>query len=78
MAVSIKPGDAFEAGQPARLFSTTLAAPARGPTSFRYDVAADGQRFLLNLPVIAPAADTKAPEIPITAVINWIAALGKK
>lgn len=33
------------AGLLARLFATSLGVPALGPTAFRYDVSADGQRF---------------------------------
>jgi len=48
-----------------RLFATHVATAGRSP----YDVAADGQRFLVNTIVEAVAPS------PITLVVNWSAAL---
>jgi serine/threonine protein kinase/Tol biopolymer transport system component len=74
MAVSIKADKTVEAGQPVPLFQTTLNTPVN-PGLKRYDVTADGQRFLIiSLVASAPA---QANPNPITAVINWTAALKK-
>jgi Tol biopolymer transport system component len=66
MAVSVgllSGGDAPTIGTAAPLFTTHLAGldfPRHG-----YDVAADGQRFLLNV------VETEANAAPITLVVNW-------
>lgn len=74
-------GDQPQFGQPVVLFKTGLQVPAT-PFSFYYDVTADGQRFLVNLPVAstAPAtpAGAPAPPTPITVVVNWRSALVKE
>ena len=74
MAVSIKADKTVEAGQPVPLFQTTLNMPVN-PLLKRYDVTADGQRFLIISPVAS--APAQANPNPITAVINWTAALKK-
>jgi Tol biopolymer transport system component len=74
MAVATKGSGGFEAGPPMSLFQTTLNAPIN-PTDFRYDVAADGQRFLINSPIASPSTEINSP--PITVVINWTATLKK-
>ncbi len=63
MAVDLKAGATFEAGVPRALFQ----ARAAGLRS--YDVASDGQRFLINTPLEESAA------APLTVVINWPAGL---
>ena len=42
------------------------------PAARRYDVSADGARFVMNVPV---GGDTTPP---ITVVVNWQAALAAK
>jgi serine/threonine protein kinase len=76
MAVPIKetkPGQPFEAGTPTTtLFQTPLTVSrTQIPRDRRYDVAPDG-RFLIAIPVAAGG-----PE-PVTAVVNWTAAIDKK
>ena len=61
MAVSIEPGSAFKVGPARRLFPTEAAAPS-GLAGQAYDVATDGQRFLVKKP---------ASVSPITVVVNW-------
>ena len=67
MAVDIKAGASFAAGVPKPLFD------ARFNEFFsvggRYDVTADGQRFLINVPAAS------ATDLPITIVSNWTATL---
>ncbi|MEQ1731200.1 MAG: hypothetical protein ABL982_22755, partial [Vicinamibacterales bacterium] len=61
----------FTAGVPKVLFAAPFWGGAEGavnPAS-RYDVTADGQKFLINT---VPQADTTtAPPAPITMVLNW-------
>ena len=69
MAVPITTGAALQPGPPAVLFEThllesTVYVPAQ------YDVAPDGQRFLLNV-----AKQTTA--VPVTVMLNWPAAIRK-
>jgi Tol biopolymer transport system component len=59
VAVPIAPGDIFRSGPPQALFS-----PAG-----EYDVAADGQRFLVAVPTVDPRT------APITVVLDWPQAL---
>jgi Tol biopolymer transport system component len=40
-------------------------------TAFNWDVSADGERFLLNVPVI------KSSSVPLSLVVNWTAGLRK-
>jgi len=65
MSVAIEPGRSFQAGVPKLLFET-LTPWSAGP-SF-YDIAADGQKFLMNLP-----PNQSAP--PLSLIVNWTAAL---
>lgn len=77
MAVPIIADGVVQSGQPAPLFQTPLQLPAN-PAAFRYDVTADGQRFLINAPIgVAPTPTSPAPTT-ITTVVNWSAALRKK
>lgn len=63
MAVEVESREGFfRAGPPRRLFQTRLGSL----TAVReYDVSADGQRFLVNDPVVDPN------DVPITVVVNW-------
>ncbi len=66
MAVDVTPGgpnaSGFRAGAPHPLFSTPMVGSS---TSFPYDVAQDGKRFLM----VVPAAG--ATSAPATVVLNW-------
>jgi Tol biopolymer transport system component/tRNA A-37 threonylcarbamoyl transferase component Bud32 len=74
MAVPIKADKTLEVGQPVPLFQTTLNTPVN-PGLKRYDVTADGQRFLVLSPVAVTPGQTNSN--PITAVVNWTGALDK-
>jgi hypothetical protein len=65
MAVDIRAGEAFAAGEPRTLFSTRI----KESVTREYDVTPDGQRFLVNV--------TSGDETvePITLVQNWAADL---
>ncbi len=73
MAVPLGNGARLDVGTAVPLFQARLLnGPAPGPR-FRqqYDVARDGQRFLLNMPLEDAAASS------ITVVLNWEAGLKK-
>ena len=69
MAAEVKMGPAFESGAPKALFQVQLSPVGGFVNSFRYDVATDGKRFLVNT-----AGDASAGA-PITVVVNWQAAV---
>jgi Tol biopolymer transport system component len=66
MSVAINTGNGVQAGTPEPLFQLPEGT---GPG---WDVSPDGERFLLNVPVI------KSSSVPLTLVANWAAALKKK
>ena len=57
----------FKAGVPRKLFEANFTTP---PLVTRYEVAPDGQRFLLNL-----NAGTANAVAPIRVVVNWTTGL---
>jgi WD40 repeat protein len=67
MAVAIVPGSRLDAGVPQPLFQTPIRDVL--PALDQYDVAGDGQRFL----ILAPTST--ALQTPITVVVNWTAGL---
>lgn len=73
MAVPIAGDSALEIGTAVPLFKARLLNGPVIATGFRaqYDVARDGQRFLLNVPLEETQAST------ITVVVNWTAGLKK-
>jgi hypothetical protein len=68
MAVEVKMGPAFEHGVPKALFQTRIPGDPRS-SNFRYAVAPDGKRFLIE-----SQADELVSE-PIDVVLNWTAGL---
>jgi eukaryotic-like serine/threonine-protein kinase len=64
MAVEVRAGQTFSAGEPRKLFQVGSTLD-----NFSYDVSADGQRFL----VTQPRGDIQ--DLPITVVLNWWAEL---
>ena len=62
MAVPVKTGDVFESGTPEPLFWV------RAGGYLRYDVTADGKRFLINTPSEEGAS-------ALSVVLNWTAKL---
>jgi hypothetical protein len=72
MAVAIRAGTTFDAGMPKELFELPPEPPAwiQGGLDQRvYAPSADGQRFLIGVPV------GEEPSTPITVVLNWTAGL---
>ena len=70
--VAAAPG-AFEAGAPKALFAAPIFGSGTTNTT-RYDVTADGKKFLINS---VPAETTPGVLSPITVVLNWEAGLRK-
>jgi len=66
MSVEVKPGPSF--GVPKELFQAPIYGGGGTPAQIRWDVTADGQKFLIN----TVAGDTSAP---LTVVLNWQAGL---
>jgi hypothetical protein len=68
MVVGVKPGETFVYGTATPLFQTQVPSAA---SANRYDVTADGQRFLVN----SPAQSGK--EAPFNVILNWTSTLKK-
>ncbi|HKE24306.1 MAG TPA: protein kinase [Bryobacteraceae bacterium] len=72
MAVDVKTAPAFQAEIPHALFDPQIQGGGSAQFVFRYDVAPDGQRFLVNT-----EGQAEAVAEPITVVLNWQAGLKK-
>jgi Tol biopolymer transport system component len=88
MAVDVDTtGDTFTSGVPHVLFATGVQQSQPNDTpDFHYDVASDGQKFLLSVPAAAvaggatqptPATQTSTAELPLHVVVNWTAGLDR-
>jgi hypothetical protein len=62
MSAAVTPGPQLETGPPAMLFRTASDA-------LNYDVAPDGSRFLVVLPI------ERIRESPVRVIVNWPQAL---
>jgi eukaryotic-like serine/threonine-protein kinase len=71
MAVPIAGGANFDAGSPVALFQANPRVLVATSELVSYDVAKDGQRFLINTQLANPEAQ------PMTVVLNWTAGLKK-
>jgi eukaryotic-like serine/threonine-protein kinase len=69
MAVDVKLGATFEMGTPKPLFQTQVSS---FETPNRYDVSADGQRFLIN------SAVQETSRAPLVVILNWAAGIKKQ
>jgi hypothetical protein len=69
MAVPVKPGPTFDAGQPNPLFLVRRREPVATIDMSSYDVSSDGQRFLVN----TDAGEATSP--PLNVILNWDAGL---
>jgi Tol biopolymer transport system component len=72
MAVSVKLAPTFAYDIPVPLFATALTDPNPVTYPSQYDVSADGQRFLIKVPV------DQANSAPINIILNWTAVLNNK
>jgi Tol biopolymer transport system component len=73
MAVPVATAQVFTNGHPKALFTAPIWGGGTVINVTRYDVTADGQKFLVN---VLPPETTAAPS-PITVVLNWTAGLKK-
>jgi Tol biopolymer transport system component len=64
MSVEVDASQGLKAGTPKRLFRLPEG-------TFGFDVTSDGERFLVNVPVI------KSSSAPLNVIVNWTAALPK-
>jgi Tol biopolymer transport system component len=71
MAVPITGGANFDAGSPAALFQAIPRVLVATSELVTYDVAKDGQRFLVNTQMKSPESQ------PMTVIQNWTAELKK-
>ena len=73
MVVPVRTGSTFSAGNPMKLFDwKTIGQPGPART---YDVAADGQKFLM---IKEGGGDQASAPSSIVAVINWIEELRQR
>lgn len=75
MAVDVTLTPSFKAGIPHALFAAPILGGASDLGTTRYDVSADGQRFLIMATASEVNAAIQAPAI--TVLLNWEAALNK-
>jgi Tol biopolymer transport system component len=75
MAVPVDLSERATVGAPVTLFSAPIDGAGQAFAGHQYDVAQDGQRFLVN----ARAKPQASPQTvsPITIVVNWTAGLEK-
>jgi Tol biopolymer transport system component len=79
VAVPVRPDKTFQSGDAVPLFQTPLNGAPTIPYPTRYDVTADGQRFLMAAPLSAPSTTTnQQPPSTLVAVVNWTNSLRKK
>jgi len=74
MAVEVSTAPVFKAGVPKVLFPAPIFGGGNTNNVTRYDVTADGKKFLINS--VLPEASAPALS-PITVVLNWTALLKK-
>jgi hypothetical protein len=72
VAVAVTADQTLEIGKSTPLFDTSIPFPTViGAPAFPYDVAPDGQRFLVSVPPDSTSA-------PIIVVLNWTAGLKRQ
>jgi dipeptidyl aminopeptidase/acylaminoacyl peptidase len=76
MAVPVTRGSTLVFGAPVELFAAPPLGASVRPASRRYDVTADGQRFIFAALFVPLAAD--ASNQSIITVVNWTSALKPK
>jgi hypothetical protein len=57
-------GRSVEAGTPVKLFQAKIGTSGLDALQRQYEVSADGQRFLMDVPIDGPPS-------PIMAIQNW-------
>jgi Tol biopolymer transport system component len=76
MAVPITRGSTFVPGAPMELFAAPPLGASARPSFRRYDVTAEGQRFIFAALFVPLTADTSNQSI--ITVVNWTSALKQK
>ncbi|HXG48109.1 MAG TPA: protein kinase, partial [Methylomirabilota bacterium] len=71
MAVEVSTTPVFKLGGRKELFAAPVLGGGRVINVHRYDVTADGKRFLINSLAPADPAAAEAPSPPITVILNW-------
>ena len=72
MAVEVAVAPSFTPGVPKALFAAPIWGGGATTNVTRYDVTADGQKFLIT---VLPPETTVAPPVPMTVVLNWTTGL---
>ena len=70
-AVPVVAGEHFDSGAPLPLFQASARERVAGSELVTYDVARDGQRFLINTQM------EKEETQPMMVILNWSAELEK-
>jgi serine/threonine protein kinase len=65
MAVTVREGASFDAELPRPIFPIRRREPVSSTDQFSYDVASDGQRFLVNTDLVEETAP------PLQVILNW-------
>jgi hypothetical protein len=68
MAVEVSTAPTFKKGVPKELFPAPIWGGGTTTNVTRYDVTADGQRFLINA---VPSEASGGEVTPITVILNW-------
>jgi hypothetical protein len=78
MGVEVSTDPELTLGPPVELFAGT--APALGALTHRYDVTADGQRFLMSTSLLASGegGDDAARGAKVIIVQNWVEELKER
>ena len=71
MAVDVIAGPVLKLGEPHKLFSAPIFGGGTANEVHRWDVAADGQKFLIT------TVSAQSISAPFTVVLNWQAGLRK-
>jgi Tol biopolymer transport system component len=72
MAVKVTASDSgVTLGAPERLFSANPSREYHPPGAIPYDVTADGERFIVNERIVAPAAAAPRTPSQIAVFLNW-------
>jgi hypothetical protein len=70
MSVAVEPGPKFSVGTPRVLFEGGYVEELENTGAHNYDVAGDGQRFLMIAPAEGEATERARPKIVV--VQNWL------
>ncbi len=69
LVIAVEPGPSFRANAPRVLFTGAFIRENRLSGASSYDVAGDGQRFVMMTPIVADTGSTGP--LRMTVVLNW-------